>query len=451
MKQSFILFSVLLSLFFCSWGIKYRMPVNRPDNLQEEIVTPWYESRYSSPVAEEEWYLDPDIPDNYIPVPDHDEVYMVIDDSGQIVQYRKRTLQEDGTWIWEDTIPDLPKGYEAVSDNLFKLTDENGNESYYLYVRNDDQTFAFVPADKDGNPYYDGENAEVISSNYVHDSGNVYSVYNDNGVKEGYVKRIKEGNGYVWKKTDKPKKKEQTTTELAASEAVPEIRVIEGKENNTGEKVENGDGTYTVTEKSSNTITKDGYNIVYETVVYECYNIDGKLISTKKDGPYEVSRTKAGADETPNKALIETTLDSEYKRVSALVNYNTDKANEVLAVLNAERAEQGLNTLIMDVNSEAYKLACIRAGDMAQFHYQAAESPLYGSLDDMVNRWDCETSNASENIWKAGKIKTSKEINNRLQAYDGSRANRMSDDYSEIGIAVVEKDNELYYAEIFLK
>lgn len=124
--------------------------------------------------------------------------------------------------------------------------------------------------------------------------------------------------------------------------------------------------------------------------------------------------------------------------MSGSVTYDTDKANEVLAKLNAERTNQGLAGLSMDSNSEAYKLACIRAADMAIYNYSASESPLYGTLDDMVSRWGCTTANASENIWKAGN-KTADDIHSRLQAYEGSRNVRMSAAYTQVGIAIVEK------------
>ena len=470
MKRIIIVFAILLSVFFIAWGIKLRTPVNRPDNTQDEVEIPWYESRYTSPVADEEWYLDPSIPDNYVPVPGEDELYMVVDDSGNIIGYRQRTMQDDGSWAWEDVNPDIPDNYEPVAgiENLYKVTDAEGNVSYFLYVRNEDDTYTFVESDENGNPYYDGSDAEVIASNYVHEDGNTYAVYDDNGVKQGYAERQKTSDGkFVWKKTDKPAKKNKDNnsnkkTDVAVSTEMPNIstesgngqypnvRVISGK-GTEEERVTNVDGTYTVTEKSSNTVTKDGYNIMYETTVYNTYDSSGNLISTKTDGPYEVGRTKVAASETPNKELINNTLDGEYSRVTALVSYDTSKANEVLAALNAERVSQGLNQLNMDTGSEAYKLACIRAGDMAQYNYSDSKSPMYGTLDDMVSLWGCQTANSSENIWKTSQNKSASDIHKRLQAYDGSRNVRMSESYTEVGIAIAEKDGQLYIAEIYLK
>ena len=62
MKKLFFTFIALLIVFFSAWGIKLRMPINRPNNVQGEQQVAWYETRYTAPTAEEEWTLDPEIP-----------------------------------------------------------------------------------------------------------------------------------------------------------------------------------------------------------------------------------------------------------------------------------------------------------------------------------------------------------------------------------------------------
>ena len=142
-------------------------------------------------------------------------------------------------------------------------------------------------------------------------------------------------------------------------------------------------------------------------------------------------------------------INGELSRVSAKVAFDTNKANEVLAKLNAERKNQGLNTLSMSASSEAYKIACIRAADMAIYDHSSS-SPMYGDLNALVSRYHCTTSHASENIWKAS-TKTAAQIHTRFQANTGSRKVRMSSGYTEVGIAIVEKNNQTYVAEIYLK
>ena len=103
----------------------------------------------------------------------------------------------------------------------------------------------------------------------------------------------------------------------------------------------------------------------------------------------------------------------------------------------------------MSASSEAYKIACIRAADMAIYDHSSS-SPMYGDLNALVSRYHCTTSHASENIWKAS-TKTAAQIHTRFQANTGSRKVRMSSGYTEVGIAIVEKNNQTYIAEIYLK
>lgn len=73
--------------------------------------------------------LDPEILENYLPVPGEDEVYMVIDEDGNIVQYRHRTQQKDGSWKWEDVTSEIPDNYEPVSGlkDVYKVVNADGN------------------------------------------------------------------------------------------------------------------------------------------------------------------------------------------------------------------------------------------------------------------------------------------------------------------------------------
>nr|WP_303181792.1 CAP domain-containing protein [Lachnoclostridium phocaeense] len=456
MKRILLLFLVLLTVFFTAWGVKARTPINRPSSLAEEQEVPWYELRYSAPQADEEWYLDPEIPLNYIPVPGEDELYMVVDDSGKITGYRKRTLQADGSWLWQDVNPDIPENYEKVDglENVYKVTNEDGSVSYYLYVRNEDDTYCFVSVDENGVPLDDGTSADSIEENYIHENGNVYAVYNDDNVRMGFRERVKQSDGsYIWKVCEAPAETSSGITEGWGSTAEKETgggnKVLVG--NGNSDRQDNGDGTYTVTETSTNTVTEGGYTITYQTTVKSTYDRNGNLLSTKKDGPYEISRVAAGGSTSaPNKNKIASTLDGELSRVSASVTFDAAKANEVLSKLNAERRSQGLPALSMDTGCEAYKLACIRAADMAIYDHASSSSPMYGSLNELVSRYGCHTSHASENIWKAS-TKSASDIHTRFQANEDSRKVRMSSGYSEVGIAIVERNNQTYIAEIYLK
>lgn len=461
MKKLSLVFAGLLITFFVSWGIKVKMPVNRPDNTEIASTVKWYETKYTAPVADDEWILDPEIPDNYVPVAGEDEVYMVLDDSGNITGYRQRTQQEDGSWLWAD-VKNPNASYESVDGfkQVYKVTDKKGNISYEQYVRNEDGSYAYVPVNKKGIPLDDGSDASTIDNNhYVHASGNVYGLYNDNGVLIGYRERVKDNGNYIWKVTDKPKAGAsdiQDLSEVKNSQKQEETKnendtsgVIVGNSGSKSEKTDNGDGTYTQTNKTINTKTEDGYQITYETIVTSVYDTDGNLLSTKKEGPYEVSKEKISSSEDPSKVTIAGSLDEEYTRVSTSVAYDTQKASELLVKINAERTAAGVGQLSMDTGSAVYKLACIKAADMATYDYSSDSSPLYGSLNDLVTRFGADASSASENIWKVS-VKSADEINTRFQSNEGSRQLRMADSYTSVGIAIVEKNGQDYIVELFL-
>lgn len=152
---SLVVFLILFSAFICTWVVKAQSPVNRPDsdvNMSDYADSVGWVSDKST--ISSKWILDPEIPDNYLPVPGEEELYMVIDHDGNIIQYRQRTKQEDGSWLWKDVNLNIPANYEAVPGlkDIYKVTAENGMVSYYKYVRNKDDTFAFIPVDKDVNP-----------------------------------------------------------------------------------------------------------------------------------------------------------------------------------------------------------------------------------------------------------------------------------------------------------
>ena len=344
MKKLFFTFIALLIVFFSAWGIKLRMPINRPNNVQGEQQVAWYETRYTAPTAEEEWTLDPEIPVNYLPVAGEDEVYMVLDDSGNIVGYRHRTQQEDGSWLWTDIEDPNAEHYEKVDglDHIYKVTDKDGTSSYQQYVRNEDGSYAYVPVNENGVPLDDGADATTIdTTHYVHKSGNVYGLYNDNGVLTGYRERVMDGENYVWKVTDPPqsstsdlqewseaKKDNANQGDLSAdsgdgTQNSGNNGVIVGGSGAESSQIDNGDGTYTKTETNVSTKTEDGYCITYKTTVTSVYDTNGTLISTQKDGPYEVSREKLNVSEDPSAASAADTIDAEVARVSGKVSYKT--------------------------------------------------------------------------------------------------------------------------------
>ena len=414
MKQLISLLLSLTAVFFLVWTIRARMPVSRPDNLDTGDVTYWYEGNYTAPAAEKEWILDPAIPDNYIPVPGEDGLFMIVDDAGAVTGYSRREQLPDGTWKWTKVNPDIPENYEKAEglDDVYMVTDEDGNISYFRYVRNEDNTFCFVPVDEKGNPLDLQDDAEVIdTSRYIHQTANIYALYNDNGILTGYRERVKNDDGsFSWIRAEKPTYSVSLPDDFGSTAyALPsgadtqtEASVTNPSVPSPAETIVQGaDSTYTETERTLNTVTENGEQITYETDVVTTYDMDGNVLFTKQEGPYEVGRQKiGGAQGDPNPDLIADTIEGELTRVSAYVSFDTGKAGELPAKINAARADAGLPVLTPDTSGAAYRLACIRAADMAVYDHGSVSSPMYGTIGDMAARWHIPSVNVCENVLK---------------------------------------------------
>lgn len=472
MKKQIIVF-LCLQIAFCSlWTVKAQTPEGRPDAYKygtDKKDGAWWLVSESLPDVDEEWQLDPEIPANYVPVLGEDELYMVIGEDGTIEGYRRRELQEDGSWLWKDTNPDIPQNYEAVAglENVYRVT-EDGTVKYLKYIRNDDDTYCFVEVDENGNEIGATPNGMEIPSNYHRVQGNIYAVVNGEGVVTGYMERIlNEDGSYSWVKSTEPKERKSTSSESQKDEK------IQGGE--TKGNVDKGDkgqaagdgitvinpgitqetisgGGYIETETIVDKKTSGGWVITYQTVVTRTYDANGKLLSTKKEGPFEVSKVQSitGGGAAPDTGLIESTLEAEYNRVISGLNIRSDIADSLLSLLNEERSSNGLAELQMISGSDVYRLAYIKASDMAIYNHADYDSPMYGTIDSLIQRFGVSSAGPSETLWRTTATKSSKDIHTRFQIQEYSQAARMSSLYSKIGIAVVEKNGYFYIAEIFI-
>ena len=289
------------------------------------------------------WSLkDMDVPENYKPVPGQSNLFMVVDTNGRIICYMRREKQIDGSWKWEQVNPDIPENYEAVEglEDVYRVTDEEGNVSYYKYIRNEDDTFAFIPCDEKGNPIGRKADATTIDSRHVNITGNIYSLLNEHGVVIGYQRRKeKEDGSFVWEDVpdfdemakrlkesgnkgnsskvdmDKlyrkicPKNRAQALKNLKVPDILetpiltdpgdpdPVIRIEISWQNNGGQVsatpgqttvINNADGSVTKTQIVRETRTEDGRKTTYESKVTQVFNEDGTLRESKTDGPYPV-------------------------------------------------------------------------------------------------------------------------------------------------------------------
>ena len=503
LKQLVMLLVLLVACFLGSWTYRIKTPVNRPDEYAEGYdasAGAWWNT--GKVEVDDEWKLDPEIPLNYMPVPGEDELYMVIDNDGKIIGYRKRTKQIDGSWKWEDVNPDIPDNYEPVEglENVYKVTAEDGTVKYYKYVRNDDDTYAFVEVDSEGNELNKNKDATTIDGKHVHITGNVYSKLNDHGVVIGYEKRVDNGDGtFSWVDTELPKLSnlddaagklslpssgnlnagsldtsdmDKMAGNMAAANAAAangssdtynvNVNINQGGNGGTTPGstditpdkptiINNGDGTHTEVEVVKETKNIDGWTSTYETYVKKTYDDAGNLVSTISEGPYEVDTKQNITKETEpvqgDTSKKQDTLSGEVARVTGNYTYKTDIANEMFALLNAQRSKNGLGTLTM--SDTAMQIAQLRAADMAGYDTSSETLPTYGSLGAMLSDYKVTSSAPGENLWKSI-ARSADDIHTRFQALDSARKTRMSKDVTQYGVAVCESNGYYYICEVCL-
>lgn len=489
MKRAIALFVLCAILFVCAWAFKPKTPAVRPNSFANGLsgMGNWWITTVSADEVDSIWKIDPEIGDNYLPVPGEDELYMVIDENGKIAKYRHRTKQTNGSWLWEDVNPDIPNNYESVPEleNIYKTTDQYSNVRYYRYVRNyDNDTFAFVEVDEKGNDIeiYKPQGA-VIPSNYMYMGDNVYAVLNEHGVVIGYMQKQtdSEGNNY-WEKIEKPNQKEMKDTlkdmdlkswlgELNSDDigsgtsikakyvdvSMPTVVTqpvyvevpVEGGGTQRYEMTP--DSTFVETETIITNEKSGGVIISYQTVITKTYSSDGELLMTHKDGPKEVGRsavTEVGTGEVPDTTKIASTLDAELSRIMVGISFDKSKAGELLAQINAARASEGLAALSLS-SGNAGKLAKARAAALARYNSSDYINPLYADLPSMMKKFGI-SGIPSESVWRTSPSRTGRDIFNRFFSSEGGRQAILESSYTQVGIGIAEKNGYIYVCVVYI-
>lgn len=461
MKKILLVFSVLLIAFCGIWIFKAQTPVNRPDDADVVQGNAWWENT-NIPQPDPDWILDPEIPANYIPVPGEDELYMVVDESGKITEYRHRTWNEEKEqWEWETVNPDIPDNYEPVDGlkDVYKVTDKNGKVRYFKYIRNDDDTFAFVEVDKDGKELQpekpENEDSNVIPQNYIRVKGNIYAVYNEHGVCIGYKERCfdEKTEKYYWVDAEKPKEEVPKPSDPSHSVTIPPIEnpptsptspSTPTKPNDPTTPTEPSNDTFTQTEVITSTAIKGGWVITYETKITRVYTAQKVLLSTKKEGPVEVSRRKLTDDDdnVPDPSKIANTLQKEYARVSVGLAYRDDLAQEVLDIINIDRAAAGVPLMRIDQKSNIQILSDVRAADMAIYNHSEYDSPMYGTASQLCTRFGISVGDLHEALSRRGSATSAQEIASYLQFIMKEKI--LTEDVDSVGLSIVSKNGYLY-------
>jgi uncharacterized YkwD family protein len=106
-------------------------------------------------------------------------------------------------------------------------------------------------------------------------------------------------------------------------------------------------------------------------------------------------------------------------------------AQQVLQLVNQERAKAGLNALRSD--GPLANMAMVKAQDLYNNNYFDHQSPTYGSPFDMMKRLGISYQYAGENIAKGQP--TPQQVMNDWMNSPGHRANILKSNYTSIGIA----------------
>ena len=114
---------------------------------------------------------------------------------------------------------------------------------------------------------------------------------------------------------------------------------------------------------------------------------------------------------------------------------------EILALVNAERAKQNLSALT--INWELSRVAKLKCEDMRDNNYFSHDSPTYGSPFDMINQFGISYTTAGENI-AAGQA-TAEAVMESWMNSEGHRENILSSEYSELGVGYAEGGTQRTY------
>lgn len=122
--------------------------------------------------------------------------------------------------------------------------------------------------------------------------------------------------------------------------------------------------------------------------------------------------------------------------------------NEVIKLMNSERAKNGLPAL--KANWQVSRVARYKSQDMIDKNYFSHTSPTYGSPFRMLETFGVSFSAAGENI--AMGQRTPSEVMNAWMGSPGHRNNILSPSFTEIGVGLAKSANGRYYwTQMFIK
>lgn len=141
-------------------------------------------------------------------------------------------------------------------------------------------------------------------------------------------------------------------------------------------------------------------------------------------------------------------VDSESNNNNQNSNYANAYEQEVLELVNKERAERGLPSLKLD--NEVGKVARAKSQDMLDNQYFSHNSPTYGSPFDMLTDFGVSYRGAAENI--AAGQRSPESVMKSWMNSAGHKKNILKESLTHIGIGHVEGDSQYghYWTQMFI-
>ena len=153
----------------------------------------------------------------------------------------------------------------------------------------------------------------------------------------------------------------------------------------------------------------------------------------------------------PTKAPEATQKPSATQAPSTEDDYTTQSASAqeqmMLKLLNQDRNNNGLPSLTLDPTLS--NIARIKSCDMRDNNYFAHESPTYGRVKDMLNRFGYSFSGAGENIAHHATVEKAEAA---FMSSSGHRQNILSSAWTKVGIGICfDRNGYVYVTQIFVR
>ncbi len=199
--------------------------------------------------------------------------------------------------------------------------------------------------------------------------------------------------------------------------------------------------TTEVTTKYTEPTTEATTKYVQPTTETTTKYIEPTTETTTKQAQTTTETTTKETTTKYTEASTETTTSAS----SGSASSNSSVANQILSLVNSERAAAGLSALTLD--SSLTNAAMLKAQDMADNNYFSHTSPTYGTPFQMLQTLGISYKSAGENIAKGQK--SAEAVMTAWMNSEGHKANILSSSYGKLGVGYVNQNGTTYWVQIF--